>query len=85
MDSIDHILKSKKVEAVQKPKPVQQWQDLAAQIYEELKAVDTEKSSIFKICRENYAGAYAAYKECKERGKNILYWFAIMNKKKAAN
>ena len=82
MESISDILKNRNLGSDKKPKPVQPWQDLAAQIYEELRGVDTEKASIFMLCKADYAGAYAAFKECKERDKNILYWFKIMTKKK---
>jgi len=85
MDSIHAVLSSKKLEPIKKPKPVEVWQDLAAQIYEELKGVDTEKASVFMLCKNDYAGAYAAFKETKERGKNILYWFKIMYKNKSNN
>jgi hypothetical protein len=81
MEHVDDILKAKNLRSIKKPKPVLPWQDLAAQIYEELKGVDTEKSSVFMLCKADYAGAYAAYRECKEHGKNIVYWFAIMTKK----
>ncbi|OGY88829.1 MAG: hypothetical protein A3B30_02885 [Candidatus Komeilibacteria bacterium RIFCSPLOWO2_01_FULL_52_15] len=82
MDRINAVLRGKKLEPVKKPKPVEVWQDLAAQIYQELKGVDTEKASVFMLCKEDYAGAYAAFRECKERSKNILYWFKIMYKGK---
>ncbi len=81
MQGIDDILKNRKLTGQKKPKPVQPWQDLAAQIYEELKGVDTEKASVFMLCKAQPARAYAAYKECKERGTNILYWFKIMYSK----
>jgi hypothetical protein len=81
MDRISGVLRGKKLEPVKKPKPVERWQDLAARIYEELKGVDTEKASVFMLCKNDYAGAYAAFRECKERNKNILYWFKIMYKK----
>jgi hypothetical protein len=82
MESIEDILKKRGISASKKVKPVMPWQDLAAQIYEELRGVDTEKASIFMLCKADYTGAYAAFKECKERDKNILYWFKIMNKKR---
>ena len=82
MDNINAVLRSRKIEPDKKPKPVMEWQDLAAQIYEELKGVDTEKASVFMLCKADYAGAYAAFRECKERDTNILYWFKIMQKKK---
>lgn len=78
MKSISDILQNKKLDGAKKPKPVEAWQDLAAQIYEELRGVDTEKASVFMLCKADYARAYAAFKECKERDKNILYWFKIM-------
>ncbi len=82
MESIEDILKNRNVTGSKKNNPVQPWQDLAAQIYEELRGVDTEKASIFMLCKADYAKAFAAFKECKARDKNILYWFKIMNSRK---
>lgn len=84
MKTIGDILQDKKVSSAKVLKPVAAWQDLAAIIYRDLGGVDTEKASVFKYCKDDYAKAYAGYKECKSRGVNILYWFKIMANAKSS-
>ena len=65
---------------VGKKLPKYKFQDLAMEMakYWNITPKHREWSSLFKLAKD-YQKAYMNFKECQDRGKDIYYFFKLMN------